>query len=116
LPAGSAIVIKDTDSTPQSFILDLRAPGEKIPGSDCVHDYWYDRFQGSTGGLYTSLELTMNFLQPTLGAQWPDSVYFRHSGGLPNFEHAPDFCHITRTEIEANLRHFFRYSNPTTQR
>ncbi len=110
LPEGCQISLEQAHSSQPSFVLDLRTP--LAPGN-VAPDYWYVRFQGSTGGSYTALELLMNFLQPGLIANWPEKVVFHHNGELPHFEHAgEDFNHLTRGDIEAKLQHFFQFSVP----
>lgn len=60
-----------------------------IEGSGAVGDksWVYDYFQGSTGGLMTSIALSETFLQKEYSGTWIDGVQFLLDGETIDFEH-----------------------------
>jgi hypothetical protein len=54
----------------------LENPGFKIPDSLGNYRTWYDFFQGSTGGLETTITLTESILQKDYKGEWIDKVEF----------------------------------------
>lgn len=60
-----------------------------IEGSGAVGEksWEYDYFQGSTGGLMTSIALTETFLQKEYSGTWIDGVQFLLNGKTIDFEH-----------------------------
>ncbi|HAK00313.1 MAG TPA: hypothetical protein DCM62_09830 [Bacteroidales bacterium] len=50
------------------------------PGSLPPYRSWYDFFQGSAGGLETTITLRATFLQPGLYGEWVDAVAFYYQG------------------------------------
>jgi len=52
----------------------------KGPGSLPSFHSWYDFFQGSAGGMETTITLRASFLQPSLYGEWVDAVAFYYQG------------------------------------
>ncbi|HSV77179.1 MAG TPA: hypothetical protein VLH37_09145 [Bacteroidales bacterium] len=50
------------------------------PGSLPPYRSWYDFFQGSAGGMETSIILRATFLQPGIDGEWIDAVEFYYNG------------------------------------
>ena len=75
------------------------------PGSLPFYQSWYDYFQGSTGGLHTSIILRETILQPnyTGPGNWIDAVEFFYMGRpivKNNWDHIVLWGRITQSQIQ----------------
>jgi hypothetical protein len=50
------------------------------PGSLPPYQSWYDFFQGSAGGMETTITLRATFLQPGIDLEWVEGVQFYYDG------------------------------------
>jgi hypothetical protein len=67
------------------------------PGSVKAYNSWYDFFQGSAGGINTTITLRESFLQRTFKGEWIDSVQFMYMGEpFPESDHVQLSGIITR--------------------
>ncbi|MDX9941069.1 MAG: hypothetical protein RBS53_02480 [Bacteroidales bacterium] len=55
-------------------------PNYEGPGTMDPYQCWYDYFQGSMGGMNTSIVLRESFLQPDYDGVWIDAVAFYYQG------------------------------------
>lgn len=76
--------IMSIDTLPETGVV-LRVnlvefPNYEGPGTMDPYQSWYDFFQGSLGGMNTSIVLRESFLQPDYDGAWINSVEFYYQG------------------------------------
>lgn len=78
------IELLSIDTLPESGVLLkvnlAESPKYEGPGTRDPYQSWYDYFQGSTGGMNTTLVLRESLLQPDYKGPWIDAVEFFYQG------------------------------------